>query len=136
MRKTILIAAAAAALLAGGPAFAKTDVCIRHDDIRNWTALNDRQVVMENYHHQKALLELLGPCSGLQFHEALAIRSPGSTQLSCIETGDEILVQDMGMRQRCVIRKITAYAGDMHPHPYVSDKHDGDHHDDHDGDNH
>ncbi|HEY0106161.1 MAG TPA: DUF6491 family protein [Rhizomicrobium sp.] len=125
MRRTLLAAAAAASLFVSVPAFAKPEVCIRQNDISNWKALNDREIVFENYQHQKALFELLGPCTGLQFHETLAIRSPGGTQLSCIDTGDEILVRDTGIGQRCVIRSITAYAGDGKARPYKADHPDG-----------
>src|SRR6185437_16812931 len=69
MRKSILLAASAAIVLTAVPALAGPAVCIRQDDLYNWTALNDKQVVIENFRHQKALLTLIGTCSGLKFHE-------------------------------------------------------------------
>jgi hypothetical protein len=118
MRKLLLAAVAAASVLGSAPAFARPEVCIRQDEIHNWAALNDRQIVLENYHHQKALLDLMGSCVGIQFHEAIAIRSPGGSGLSCIEAGDTIITHNIGMRQRCVIKKVSAYGGDLRPHPY------------------
>ncbi len=78
MRKTLLTAAAAAIILNAAPAFADPAVCIRQDELNNWTALSDKQVVIENYQHKKALLTLIGVCSGLKFHETIAIRSPAA----------------------------------------------------------
>ncbi len=109
MRKFILMAAAAA-VLASTPAFAAPpSVCIRQDDLYNWTALNDKHVVIENYQHKKALLTLIGVCTGLKFHETIAIRSPGGTGLSCISPGDTLSVRDLGMNQRCAIIKVEPY---------------------------
>lgn len=132
MRKLLLIAVAAAATLSAAPAVARPAICIRHDDIRNWTALNDKQVVLENYSHQKALLKLIGTCDNLKFRESIEIRSPGASQLSCIEAGDTIVTRGLGIGGRCAIVSVTPYSGPM------STKHHGDdHHDDadhHDGD--
>ena len=115
MRKCILVAAAAA-MLASTPAFADPSVCIRQDELYNWTALNDKHVVIENYHHKKALLTLIGVCTGLKFHETIAIRSPGGTGLSCISPGDEISVRDLGMREHCAITKVEPYTAPAPTH--------------------
>ncbi|MEI9994066.1 MAG: DUF6491 family protein [Rhizomicrobium sp.] len=127
MRKLLLIVAATATL-AGTPALAaRPGICIRHDDIRNWTALDDKRVVLENYHHQKALLTLIGTCSDLRFHEALEIRSPGAMGLSCIETGDTIVTRGFGTRGRCAITSVTPYAGPVTDKHHDADNHDGAH---------
>jgi len=125
MRKTILLAAAIATL-ATAPAFADPAVCIRQDELYNWTALNDKQVVIENYQHKKALLTLIGVCNGLKFHETIAIRSPGGTGLSCISPGDTLSVRDLGMNQRCAITKVEPYVAPV----THKDDHAGDHHGD------
>ena len=97
MKKILL--AAALCIVAATPALARPSVCIRQDNIRNWTALNDKQIVLEDYNHHKALLKLIGTCSGFRFSEALAIRSPGAMGLSCVETGDTIVThQGIGGR--------------------------------------
>ncbi len=121
MRKPLLLAAALC--ITAAPAFARDRVCIRQDDIRNWTALNDRQIVLENYRHQKALLKLIGTCSGFRFSEALVIRSPGATGLSCVETGD-IIVTHQGIGGRCAITAVEPYSGPMTTH--AAEHHDGD----------
>jgi hypothetical protein len=113
--RNLLLAACGLAILAATPASAAPDrVCIRQDDIRNWTALNDKSIVLENYHHQKALLQLIGTCSGFKFHDTLDIRSPGATGLSCVQVGDSIVTHD-GIGGRCAVSSVTAYTGPAKP---------------------
>ena len=111
MRKSILIAVAATALFAAAPALAAPAVCIQRDNIRNWSSIDDRHIVLQDYHHTRALLTLIGTCSGFKFHETLAIKSPGSLGISCIERGDDILTHDTGMPGSCSITKIEPYTG-------------------------
>jgi hypothetical protein len=125
MRKTILIAAAFG-LLAATPAIARPSICIRQDDIRNWTSLNDKQLVLENYHHQKALLGLIGTCGGFKFAEALVIRSPGSfSGLDCVSKGDQVTTRQSGFRGTCAVVSIEPYAGTMNQHADSAGHHDG-----------
>ena len=129
MQKAILIAVATAVLLASAPALADPAVCIRQDELYNWTALNDKHVVIENYQHKKALLTLIGVCTGLKFHDTIAIRSPGGTGLSCISPGDELSLRDLGMRERCAITKVEPYTAPAvaHTADHSSDHSDGNH---------
>ncbi len=46
--------------------------CIQHDQIYNWSAINDKYIVVENYQHKKVVLKLIGTCRNLTFHQALA----------------------------------------------------------------
>ena len=125
-----IMLAAALCIAAATPTLARDHdrVCIRQDNIRNWTALNDKQIVLEDYNHHKALLKLIGTCSGFRFTEALTIRSPGAMGLNCVETGDTIITHQ-GIGGRCAVVSVTAYSGPMTTHG-------GDHHDDHDSDHH
>jgi Family of unknown function (DUF6491) len=111
----LLLTAAAAAILLSTPAVLATpawaDSCVRQDDIRNWTSLDDKSIVLENYHHDKVLLKLIGTCSGFKFHESLAIRSPGAMALSCVQRGDEIVTHDTGFRGSCTVISVTPYNG-------------------------
>ncbi len=111
MRKTIFLAATAAVLLTAAPAFAEPAVCIQRDNIRNWSSVDDKHLVLEDYHHTRALLTLIGTCSNFKFHETIAIKSPGSTGLSCISNGDDVITRDLGMTGRCGIVKIEPYSG-------------------------
>jgi len=124
MRKTILLAATAC-MLAATPALADPAVCIRHDDIFNWSPVDDKHLVLENSHHQKALMTLIGTCNGFKYLETIEIRSPGASDLSCIDRGDTVRTNDFGFRGTCAISKIEPYTG-----PVGSHKHD-DHSTDH-----
>ncbi|MEI9887910.1 MAG: DUF6491 family protein [Rhizomicrobium sp.] len=111
MRKLIL-ALCGAAMLGVSPAVAADGtVCIRHNDIYNWTALNDKTLVLENFRHQKALVKLIGTCSNFRFHETIAIRSAGGTDLSCVEAGDTVITRDLGMTGRCAVVSVAPYTG-------------------------
>jgi Family of unknown function (DUF6491) len=122
MRTPILIAAAATALLAAAPALASPAVCIQRDNIKNWSSIDDRHIVLLDYRHKRALLTLIGTCSGFKFHEALAIKTPGEIGISCISNGDDILTRDAGLPGRCSIVKIEPYDG-----PVLQERHDADH---------
>ncbi len=114
MRTSLFVAVA---MLAATPALAAPSVCIRQDDIRNWSSPDDKHLVLENYRHQKALLTLIGTCSGFKFTETIAIRSPGATGLSCISRGDTVRTHDLGFRGTCAVVKIEPYTGPIGNHP-------------------
>ncbi|HXC54985.1 MAG TPA: DUF6491 family protein [Rhizomicrobium sp.] len=122
MRRLLGAALAAATLLAGAPAFATDAPCVRQDDIRNWNALDDKNIVLESYHHQKVLLKLIGTCSGFKFSEALQIRARGESGLSCVQAGDSVVTRT-GIGGRCAIVSVTAYTGDMKAHHDAGDSH-------------
>ncbi len=130
MRNSILLAATAATLLIAAPASARPSVCIQRDNIRNWSSIDDKHLVLEDYHHTRALLSLIGTCSNFKFHETIAIKTPGEIGISCISNGDDVITRDVGMTGRCSIVGIEPYDG-----PVLA-RH-SDHHDDdadHDGD--
>ena len=133
MRKSILIAATAAGMLAAAPASARPAVCIQRDNIRNWSSIDDKHLVLEDYHHVRALLTLIGTCSNFKFHEAIAIKSPGSVGISCIETGDEVITHDTGMTGHCAVVKIEPYSGPVLERKGDHADHNGDRDDDHHG---
>jgi hypothetical protein len=122
MKKTLLLALAFAAGVT--PALAAPTICIRHDDIYNWSSLNDKQIVLENTSHQKALLKLIGTCSDFKFTTKLDIRSPGSLRISCVSAGDTIVTDSSGFRGRCSIVSVEPYTGPAKTQG-------GDHHDTH-----
>jgi len=110
MRKLLLTTAAAATIFCTA---ARADSCVRQNDISNYTAISDRLVVVENYHHQKVLLKLIGTCSNLRYHESLAIQTRGESGLSCVQAGDMITTHNSGASGTCAIVSVTPYNGSM-----------------------
>ncbi len=106
MKKLILIAAGLAAF-AAGPASAQPQECLRLDRIQNWHVVNDRTLIVEDQSHRKFRLDLLGVCPQLAWKERIGFKVIGGTELSCVTTGDEILVRGHATPGRCPIRAIT-----------------------------
>jgi hypothetical protein len=131
MKKLILASAFLAA--AATPAFARSSVCIRQDEIYSWNAIDDKQLVIEDRSHKKALLRLIGTCHDFKFTDTIAIRAPGSLGISCVEVGDTVstLGPGSGTGGRCAIVGIEPYTGTVKKDEHHDDggHHDGDHHD-------
>src|SRR5215813_4113609 len=105
MRKLVL---AAAIIAISTSAMAADTPCIRRNDIRNWGAINDRTLVVEDFRRQRVQLNLIGTCSGLRFTDNLAIRSraSGGSGLACIQIGDTITTRNSGLRGTCSVSSI------------------------------
>ena len=115
MRKAILATAALAAL--ASPVSAGADdskACLRVGYVRNWDVQNDKTLIVEDDWRKKYKVELMGYCTNLPWHERLAFKSIGGSQLSCLGVGDQVITREFGSGvQRCVIRRITAYTKEM-----------------------
>ena len=112
MKKALLLAAALAAL-APNTALAERP-CLEFGYIYNWTALNDRTLIVEDYYHRKYKMSLIGVCYNLKFHERLAFKSPGALALTCLSPGDEVITRDFGTGfSRCAITHIDYYTPEM-----------------------
>jgi len=111
--RRFLSALAGVAILAATPAAA--DTCIRHNDIWNWSSINDKTLILENYRHQKFLVKMIGTCGNFKFHERLIIRSRGGLGISCVAMGDDVITHDIGFRGRCAITSVTPYTAPAAP---------------------
>ena len=122
MRK-LLPALFGLAVLTTTPAYAvPANACIRHDDIYNWSSINDKTIVLENYRHQKFLLKLLGTCGNFKFHESLIIKARGALGISCVEPGDNVITHDVGFRGVCSVLSIAPYTPGMEKKPDADNK--------------
>jgi hypothetical protein len=126
-----LILASAILAVAATPVFARPSVCIRQDEIYSWNAINDKQLVIEDRSHKKALLKLVGTCHDFKFTDTIAIRAPVSMGISCVEIGDEVSTRGpgSGIGGRCGIVGIEPYTGTVKKDEHHDDHHDDDHHD-------
>jgi len=108
------LALAGLAFLAAVPAAnAARPACIRNIDIYNFNAPNDRTLIVESIRHVKYKVSFIGTCQSLSFKEQIAFKTPGSTQLSCLSKGDQVISRDFGMRQTCTISDIQLYTPEM-----------------------
>lgn len=110
--KTRLVIVTLAATLLSTSTFA-AGVCLRQANIYNWTALDNRTVIVEDDFHKKFKLTLMTPCLNMQFHERLGFKTFGGSQLACVSKGDEILSGSPIGPQHCPISKIEAYTAEM-----------------------
>jgi hypothetical protein len=119
MKTKSLLLAGAVALLCGGPTMAagpdySGKACLRVGEVYNWNVLDRKNLVIQDNWHRKYKVELLGYCPNLDFRERLAIHSPGSTQLSCLSPGDDIITREFGMgRERCPVKSVSYYTPEM-----------------------
>ena len=112
MRKTVLILALAVAA-STSPAAAER-ACLQFGRIYNWNVINDRTLIVEDETHKKFRLKLIGGCANLKFHESLGFESPGSTAISCLSPGDEVVTREFATgRQDCAITHIETYTPEM-----------------------
>lgn len=105
--RRFLSAVAGLAVLAATPALA--DTCIRQNDIRNRSSINDKTLILENYRHQKFLVKLIGTCSDFKFREKLVIKSRGGFGISCVQMGDTVITRGFGLPGRCSVTSVEPY---------------------------
>lgn len=111
MNRYLLIAMVFVALLSK-PALADP-ACLQFGQIYSWKAIDNRTLIVEDNWHNKFKVSLMGYCPNLTFKERVGFKSPGSTALSCMGKGDEVIVRDISMPSRCPIVNITPYTAAM-----------------------
>lgn len=119
MKTKYLLLAGAVALFCAGPAVAAPPdysgkVCLRVGEIYSWSARDRKSIVVEDNFHRKYLVGLLGYCPNLDFRETLGVRSPGSSRLSCLSRGDDLVTHEFGTGpQHCPVADISYYTPEM-----------------------
>ena len=129
MKTKTLLLAGAVALLCASPAFAASTTtatttattvadtgraCLRVGEIYNWKVRDRKSLIIEDNFHKKYQVELLGYCPNLDFHETLAVDSPGSSRLSCLSPGDSLITREVGTgHQRCPVKHASTYTAAM-----------------------
>lgn len=111
MNRYLLIATVFVALLSK-PALADP-ACLQFGQIYSWKAIDNQTLIVEDNWHNKFKVSLMGYCPNLTFKERVGFKSPGSTALSCMGKGDEVIVRDISMPSRCPIVNITPYTAAM-----------------------
>lgn len=107
----VVVAISQAALAQPGAA---PRACLRFGEIYSWKALDNRTVIVEDTWHKKFKLTTMGYCPNLGYRERIGFNSPGSSALSCMTPGDQLIVSQFGTgAQRCPISSILAYTAAM-----------------------
>ena len=116
MKKALLLAVALVAL---APTAAVADrPCLQFGWIYNWKVINDKTLMVEDYHHRRFRVSLIGTCYNLNYYEQLGFKSRGALSISCLEPGDEVIQRDYGiggaaLGGRCAITHIDYYTPEM-----------------------
>jgi hypothetical protein len=86
--------------------------CLRLDSIYNWKAVDNKTLIVEDNFHKKFRVGLMGYCEGLQFKERVAFHSAVPVQLTCLSSGDDVIIRQLGTESftRCPITSITPVA--------------------------
>lgn len=90
----------------GGP---EHNVCLQIGRIWNWHVRGSRTLVVENDINQKFRVHLMAPCPGLRFSNRIGFDADGSTNLSCLGSGDSVVFRNTGIRTSCPISAVTAH---------------------------
>jgi hypothetical protein len=83
--------------------------CLEIGRVYSWNFHRaNRTLVLESDMQHKFQVHFMGYCPDLSFAQAIALRSPDGTSLSCLNTGDVISYRTNGMVQNCYIRSVAA----------------------------
>ncbi|HEX3429428.1 MAG TPA: DUF6491 family protein [Rhizomicrobium sp.] len=110
--KTIVPAAVALLMLAL-PARADT-ACLQIGRIWSFKPLDNKTLVVEDELHRKFKVALTGYCPRLPFKLNLGFKSAsGINGLDCVEKGDDVISQDVGMNYTCPVMSVIPYTAAM-----------------------
>ncbi len=111
--KKVILSIASLAMLIATPAFARQP-CLEFHSIWSWKIIDNKSLIVEDETHRKFKVGLMGICPELRFNrDMLGFESRGSTRLSCITLGDDVIVRSTGINQRCPINSIVPYTAEM-----------------------
>ena len=81
--------------------------CLRQRNIYDYQVVpGNRSLIVTDLSRQRYRLNFMGRCYNLQYHLGLAFKSRGVGTLSCIERGDEILMNDPVGPNQCIIQSV------------------------------
>src|SRR5206468_3675622 len=89
MRTAIVAALATLACLSAAaqptmPPSAGARVCLRSDDIRDWKAVDNKTLMVEDSFHNTYQVSLAAACEGLRFKNRVAFRPAAPIHLTCM----------------------------------------------------
>jgi hypothetical protein len=110
---SVMLAYLPAAAQPAMPPSAGTRVCLRSDDIRDWKAVDNKTLVVEDSFHNTYQVTMAAACEGLQFKDRVAFRPAAPVHLTCMGPGDDVAIRQLGTNSfaRCPIATITPLKG-------------------------
>ena len=67
----------------------------------------NRALIVESPgNHRRYRVNFQVPCFGLQYHLGLRFKTFGTSNLSCVERGDQVLMRDVGGPGFCMIQSV------------------------------
>jgi hypothetical protein len=88
--------------------------CLRQRNIYDYQIVpGNRSLVVTDLSRRRYRLNFMGRCYNLQHQFGLAFKSHGVGTLSCIERGDEILMNDPVGPNQCIIQSVEVQSRDL-----------------------
>lgn len=110
---TLLVCAAVPALaqsLAPPPAKA----CLTQINMWSFDAApGNKSLIVTTRDHQRYRVNFTVPCYNLQWHMGLRFKTFGTSNLSCVERGDQVLMRDVGGPGFCMIQSVQYQTPDL-----------------------
>jgi hypothetical protein len=115
-RKTAILAAFVAAITAATPVLAASgDVCLQHNRIKTWKAVDDRTLVFTDMQDKQYTVHMANACQGVTNGGAILTYQTW-TNLGCLDRGNIINVRAPGLiESSCSIASVTAGAPSAAP---------------------
>jgi hypothetical protein len=104
-------------MCAAVPAFAQAPTdkpCLRQINMYSFNAVpGNKSLIVETRDHRRYRVNFQIPCHDLQFHMGLRFKTFGTSNLSCVERGDQVLSRDVGGPGFCMIQSIQYQTPDL-----------------------
>ena len=73
----------------------------------------NRSLIVVDNRRRRYRVNFQGPCHDLQWHIGLRFKTFGTSNLSCVERGDQVLARDVGGPRFCMIQSVVYQTPDM-----------------------
>ena len=67
---------------------------------------DNRALIVNTRDHQRYRVNFMGRCYNLQWHMGLRFKTFGTSNLSCVEKGDQVLMHDPVGPNACIIQSV------------------------------
>jgi hypothetical protein len=99
----------AALMCAAGPAFAQPPAtpCLQQVNMYSFDpAPGNRALIVSDRGHLRYRVNFVVPCYNLQYHLGVRFKTFGTSNLSCVSRGDQVLVRDVAGPPVCMIKSV------------------------------